>query len=119
MDNENEEREYRWQESILSLVKGLFRNGGRSMDGFDDNEIKTNCHFNLWTRTNPIVSQALFIDDTATLSRSTFNLTNPTKVFVHGWGMNGHSQDLLLSLRNGMAKMICNRRIRRYSIFLS
>jgi hypothetical protein len=119
LDDEDEERDYRWQESVFSFIKGVFRSGARSMGGNELNEIKSFCHFNLWTRTNPKIAQALLIDDEATLSKSSFNRSNPTKVFVHGWRMNGHSDVSMLTLRNGMVKTLYNRRIGRYSIFIS
>ncbi|XP_046639785.1 lipase member H-like isoform X2 [Daphnia pulicaria] len=100
LDDEDEERDYRWQESVFSFIKGVFRSGARSMGGNELNEIKSFCHFNLWTRTNPKIAQALLIDDEATLSKSSFNRSNPTKVFVHGWRMNGHSDVSMLTLRN-------------------
>jgi hypothetical protein len=109
MMDEHDERVSRWQEPILSIIKGLFRDGGRSMNGFEEKENTENCRFNLWTRKNAITPQALFVDDEVTLSGSNFNLSNPSILFVHGWRMNGHSDEGLLSLKNGKIKIYCDR----------
>ena len=53
-------------------------------------------------------SPGFFVDDEPTLKRSSFNLSNPTKVFIHGWNMNGHSDEAVLSLRNGMVNSCCD-----------
>nr|CAH0104974.1 unnamed protein product [Daphnia galeata] len=106
----NEERESRWQEPILSFIKGFFRSDhGRSMSDFEGTASSVNCNFNLWTRKNPFISEMLFVDDEPTLKRSSFNLSNPTKIFIHGWNMNGHSHGTVLSLRNEfLIKEDCN-----------
>lgn len=105
----NEERESRLQEQILSFIKGFFRSDhGRSMSDFEGTASSVNCNFNLWTRKNPLISEMLFVDDEPTLNRSSFNLSNPTKVFIHGWNMNGHSDEAVLSLRNGMVNSCCD-----------
>lgn len=66
-------------------------------------------HFNLWTRNNPTSLQELFIGDIATLAESNFDTSKPTKVFAHGWRMNGYDNDAVINLRNEfLAKEDCN-----------
>ena len=59
-------------------------------------------HFNLWTRNNPVTLQELFIGDAASLAASNFDTSKPTKVFAHGWRMNGYDNNAVFSLRDGM-----------------
>lgn len=73
------------------------------------NKIDALCNFNLWTRKNPFVRETLLTGDVALLSESNFNASNPTKVFIHGWNMNGHSHTTLINLKNEfLAKEDCN-----------
>ena len=59
-------------------------------------------HFNLWTRINPITLQELFIGDAVSLAASNFDSSKPTKVFAHGWRMNGYDNNAVFSLRDGI-----------------
>lgn len=59
-------------------------------------------HFNLWTRNNPVTLQELFIGDAASLAASNFDASKPTKVFAHGWRMNGYDNNAVFSLRDRM-----------------
>nr|CAH0104972.1 unnamed protein product [Daphnia galeata] len=61
-------------------------------------------HFNLWTRNNPVTLQELFIGDAASLAASNFDTSKPTKVFAHGWRMNGYDNNAVFSLRDGFDK---------------
>ncbi|XP_059351094.1 lipase member I-like [Daphnia carinata] len=106
----DEERLSRWQEPVLSFIKKLYRGRGRSMASTSSrNTIDALCHFNLWTRKNPYVQETLLTDDVALLSQSNFNASNPTRMFIHGWNMNGHSHTLLINLKNEfLANEDCN-----------
>lgn len=57
--------------------------------------------FILVFRKNPFVRETLLTGDVALLSKSNFNASNPTKVFIHGWNMNGHNHTTLINLKNG------------------
>ncbi|EFX89463.1 hypothetical protein DAPPUDRAFT_303060 [Daphnia pulex] len=66
-------------------------------------------HFNLWTRNNPVTLQELFIGDATSLAASNFDSSKPTKVFAHGWRMNGYDNNAVFSLRDEfLAKEDCN-----------
>jgi hypothetical protein len=65
-------------------------------------------HFNLWTRNNPVTLQELFIGDAASLAASNFDISKPTKIFAHGWRMNGYDNNAVFSLRDGMTNYFCD-----------
>ncbi|KAI9557471.1 hypothetical protein GHT06_017299 [Daphnia sinensis] len=106
----DEERLPRWQEPVLSFIKKLYRGRGRSMASTSSlNEADVLCNFNLWTRKNPFVQEMLLTDDVTLLSESSFNASNPTRVFIHGWNMNGHNHPTLINLKyEFLAKEDCN-----------
>ena len=52
-------------------------------------------------RKNPTVFQELFINNPAVLAASNYDNTKPTKIFVHGWRMNGYDNQAVLAIRDG------------------
>lgn len=61
-----------------------------------------NTHFNLWTRSNPILLQEIINGNSLSLSSSNFDASKPTKIFAHGWLMNGYNNPTVLAMRDGM-----------------
>ena len=60
-----------------------------------------NTHFNLWTRSNPILLQEVINGNALSLTSSNFDATKPTKIFAHGWLMNGYNDATVLNMRDG------------------
>lgn len=52
-------------------------------------------------RQNPITLQELFINDVDVLSGSNYDSSKPTKIFAHGWRMNGYDNEAVLGIRDG------------------
>ena len=61
-------------------------------------------HFLLFTRRNPTTAQELLVNDPTGLAQSTYDPTLPTKIFAHGWTMNG-LDDTCLAMKDGNTKI--------------
>lgn len=46
---------------------------------------KKDVKFLLYTRKNPTESQRIILNDETSLKKSNFNVTNPTRLLIHGW----------------------------------
>jgi hypothetical protein len=80
------------------LAKSLSeKNLGSSRDFISDNT-----HFNLWTRSNQLLFQELINGNALSLASSNFDKTKPTKIFAHGWLMDGHSDATVIAMKTGM-----------------
>ena len=53
-------------------------------------------------RQNPIVPQEIINNDLDSLNSSNFNSSRPTKVFVHGWRMDGFESKAVVIIREGI-----------------
>ncbi|EFX89464.1 hypothetical protein DAPPUDRAFT_303061 [Daphnia pulex] len=62
--------------------------------------ISDNTHFNLWTRSNQLVYQELINGNALNLATSNFDVAKPTKIFAHGWLMDGHSDGTVIAMKN-------------------
>lgn len=65
--------------------------------------ISDNTHFNLWTRSNQLLFQELINGNALNLAASNFDVTKPTKIFAHGWLMDGHSNPTVIAMKNGIS----------------
>jgi hypothetical protein len=63
--------------------------------------ISDNTHFNLWTRSNQLSYQELINGNALNLAASNFDVTKPTKIFAHGWLMNGYNDGTVIAMKNG------------------
>jgi hypothetical protein len=71
--------------------------------GISRDFISDNTHFNLWTRSNQLVYQELINGNALNLASSNFDKTKPTKIFAHGWLMDGYSDGTVIAMKNGTA----------------
>ena len=62
--------------------------------------------FFLLLRQNPTTLQELFINNTDILAASNFDSSKPTKVFAHGWRMNGYDNEAVLNIRDGRISIL-------------
>uniref|UniRef100_A0A0P6G748 Pancreatic triacylglycerol lipase n=1 Tax=Daphnia magna TaxID=35525 RepID=A0A0P6G748_9CRUS len=81
--------------SAVSAKSLSERNLGESRDFISDNT-----HFNLWTRNNQLVFQELINGNGLNLATSNFDQNKPTKIFAHGWLMDGHSNPTVIDMKN-------------------
>jgi len=65
-------------------------------------------HFLLFTRRNPTTAQELLVNDPTGLAQSTYDPTLPTKIFAHGWTMNGLDDTCLAMKDEFLANQDCN-----------
>jgi len=66
--------------------------------------VKENTHFFLWTRQRPTKLYQLKTGDETNLKESGYDKTLPTKIFAHGFEMNGYDNEEVLKVRDEYLK---------------
>lgn len=61
----------------------------------------TNYSLNYLYRNNQLVFQELINGNGLNLATSNFDQNKPTKIFAHGWLMDGHSNPTVIDMKNG------------------
>jgi len=72
--------------------------------GHLNDDVLDNTHFLLWNRVNPENYKELIIGDAAVANAARYDISLPTVIFIHGFLMNGHSDEQILKMRDEYLK---------------
>jgi len=94
---------------LLAISAASAKSLSEKSVGSSRDVISDNTHFNLWTRSNQLLFQELLNGNALNLAASNFDKTKPTKIFAHGWLMDGHSDATVIAMKNAfLQQQDCN-----------
>jgi len=89
--------------SVIVLLFTVYSVRGKSVANLNDDVLK-DVHFLFWNREHPINYKELKIGDAAILNEARYDISIPTVIFIHGFLMDGHSDEQVLKMRDEYLK---------------